>query len=571
MSKFMIECPKCHRYNEASNGLFARRNIPCSCGNIINVKQDKIVTRVCPSCGNTVVYDQAQGQKAKCPICSQQLVSDSDMSKMIQFPCRTCGCLLQVNKTAETIRCSLCGADNSVQDEVRKAQIRERGEPVTIEYRGDNKTLVWRHPMTEFVLGSQLIVRESQEAIFLRNGEALDSFGPGRHTLETPILPKLQEKLGKDISDTPFRAEVYFVNLSTLFNQKWGTPSKVAFRDPETNIPFDIGASGGFSMRIVNARKVLTRIVGTQDQLKAEQLFDMNNGYFRQTILSRIKARMAQCIQNEGISIFELDAHMDEISRSIQDAVNADLSEYGIELPDFTVVNIVVPEDDLNYKELKAIHAKKVLEIEKARLEVNVSRVKNESIVDEAKTKAEAERIIAQAKADAYGYQASAEAREMREKGYTYQQETQRKVATAAMENAGNSSAVGGIAADMIQFSAGLNMAKQAAQLTQEAMQPENSIPEHPIQPIAFNNGTNTWDCSCGQRGNRLPFCPNCGAKRPMPANTWDCACGQCGNTMLFCPNCGSRRPENKTTWDRACGQTGNTLPFCPSCGKKRP
>ena len=566
MSKFMIECPKCHKYNEASNGLFARRNILCSCGNIINVKQDKIVTRICPGCGNTVVYDQSEGSRAKCPICSQQLVSDSDMKKMIHFPCRTCGCLLQVDKSATSIRCALCGENNDVQEAVKKAQIREKGEPVTIEYRGDRKTLVWRHPMTEFTLGSQLIVRESQEAIFLRNGEALDSFGPGRHTLESPILPKLQEKLGTSMSDIPFRAEVYFVNLSTLFNQKWGTPSKIAFRDPETNIPFEIGASGGFSFHIVNARKVLSRIVGTQDKLEADQLFDMNSGFFRQTILARIKARMAQCIQNEGISIFELDAHMDQLSRAIQNTVNEDLDDYGIELPDFTVVNIVVPDDDPNYRELKAIHAKKVLEIEKARLEVNVSRVKNESIVDEAKTKAEAERIMAQAKADAYGYQASAEAKEMREKGYTYQQETQRKVATAAMENAGQAQISGGIAAEMMQIGISANMAKQAIEITQSAINatPENSVKSEQVE-------SSTWDCACGQKGNRMLFCPQCGAKRPVKTNTWDCACGQKGNTMPFCPQCGARRPSVPETWTCTCGRSGNTTPFCPSCGNKRP
>ena len=556
MSKFMIECPKCHKYNEAANGLFARRSIPCPCGNIINVRNDKIVTRVCPNCGNTVVYDQSEGTKARCPVCGKQLVADGDMKKLIHFPCRTCGCLLQADKTADRITCALCGAENDIKAEVRKAQLREKGEPATIEYRGDRKTLVWRHPMTEFVFGSQLIVREGQEAIFLRNGEALDSFGPGRHTLELPAMPRLQEKLG-GTGDIPFRAEVYFVNMLTVFNQKWGTPNKVSFRDPDTNIPFDIGASGGFSMRITNPRKVLGRIVGTQDDLKSEDLFDMNNGYFRQTILGRIKGRMAQCIQSEMISVFELDSHLDVISRSIQDAVNEDLTDYGIELPDFTVVNIVVPEDDPNYRELKSIHAKKVLDMEKARLEVNVHRVRNESIVADAETEAEALRIKKKAEADAYGYQATAEAREMREKGYTYQQETQRKTAMAAMENGGGAAAAGGIAADMLQLGVGLSAAKQVSELTKAALQPEADSAEG-------------WDCACGQKGNRLAFCPNCGAKKPVSAATWDCACGQRGNTLMYCPNCGARRP-GADTWDCSCGQTGNKLPFCPSCGRKRP
>ena len=202
----------------------------------------------------------------------------------------------------------------------------------------------------------------------------------------------------------------------------------------------------------------------------------------------------------------------------------------------------------------------------KARLDVNVSRVKYESIVDEAESKAAALRIMKKAGADAYGYQASAEAKEMQEKGYTYQQETQRKTTMAAMENAGSSPVSSGVAADMVQIGVGLNMAKQVAEMANTAMQPAapSAVPEMPAEPAK-----DTWTCSCGQSGNTKTFCPNCGAKKPSSVGTWDCACGQKGNTRNFCPSCGARKPS--LTWDCSCGQTGNKSPFCPSCGKKRP
>ena len=117
--------------------------------------------------------------------------------------------------------------------------------------------------------------------------------------------------------------------------------------------------------------------------------------------------------------------------------------------------------------------------------------------------------------------------------------------------------AAGGIAADMLQLGVGLSAAKQVSELTKAALQPEAEPAEG-------------WDCACGQKGNRLAFCPNCGAKKPVSAATWDCACGQRGNTLMYCPNCGARRP-GADTWDCSCGQTGNKLPFCPSCGRKRP
>lgn len=82
-----------------------------------------------------------------------------------------------------------------------------------IEYLGDNKTIVWKHPKVNFNNNSQLIVRESQEAIFFLNGEALDSFGPGKHSLETGKIPLLSEKLKKVTGGDVYQSEVYFVNL----------------------------------------------------------------------------------------------------------------------------------------------------------------------------------------------------------------------------------------------------------------------------------------------------------------------------------------------------------------------
>lgn len=75
MSKFIIACPVCHNYAEASTSFFASKHIRCACGNVINVKTDRMTTKVCPSCGNNVVYDQAEGKDAKCPVCKAQLVT----------------------------------------------------------------------------------------------------------------------------------------------------------------------------------------------------------------------------------------------------------------------------------------------------------------------------------------------------------------------------------------------------------------------------------------------------------------------------------------------------------------
>ena len=165
MSKFIIECPVCHRYAQASTGFFSRKKIDCSCGYTIDVKTDRMTSRICPSCGNTVVYDQAEGKNAKCPVCHAQLVTDESLHNLVHFRCNTCGCSLQADKAARSVICPVCDTEQDVQAQIKMSQERDAGIPSVIRYEGDNRTFVWKHPNTDFVTGSQLIVHESQEVV----------------------------------------------------------------------------------------------------------------------------------------------------------------------------------------------------------------------------------------------------------------------------------------------------------------------------------------------------------------------------------------------------------------------
>ena len=112
-----------------------------------------------------------------------------------------------------------------------------------LKYEGDNKTFIWKHPNQDFNTGSQLIVHESQEAIFMQNGEVLDTFGPGKHTLETENLPVIKSimKLATG-GRSAFHAELYFVNLTEQMAIRWGTDSKISYLDPVFDFPLEIGA-----------------------------------------------------------------------------------------------------------------------------------------------------------------------------------------------------------------------------------------------------------------------------------------------------------------------------------------
>ena len=582
MSKFIIACPACHNYAQASTGFFANKHVRCSCGNVINVKTDRMATMCCPSCGNNVVYDQAQGSNARCPVCHTNLISDVNFSNLVHFRCATCGCQLHADKAAASIICPVCDSVCDMQQEIKKAEMRDAGIPSVISYEGNNSTFVWKHPMTDFVTGSFLIVHESQEAIFFRNGEALDSFGPGRYTLETGILPKMDQLYKLPVQGQPFHAEVYFVNLITQMGIKWGTASKVGLFDPATGLHVELGASGTFNLRVTDPRKLLIKMVGTTGGLSQADLFGgddastgITSGYFRTMIATKVKGNLARIIKANRYNVLELDEHVDSISLALKDAINPELAEYGLEMPEFYVANIVTPDDDPNFRRMKQQHAEMYLrtreeEIRKAEAEAAFERKTVEAQTSArmkvigAQGEADAARITGQAQADVYRMQAEAEAQEMRMKGYTYQNETARQVGIEAMRNGGGAG-VTGIAGEAMQLGVGLGAVGSVIGMTKDAIQPAMQSVSDLAQPAFIQS--EGWTCACGKAGITSRFCPECGNKRPEPPKPWNCSCGQTGITSRFCPNCGSKRPE---TWDCTCGMKGITSKFCPECGKKR-
>src|SRR3954453_17256275 len=130
----------------------------------------------------------------------------------------------------------------------------------------------------EFRLGSQLIVRESQVAVFFRDGKALDVFGPGRHTLSTQNIPLLANLISIPFGGTsPFRAEVVFVSLRDFIDQKWGTSEPVVFRDSELGM-VRLRAFGTYAMSIADPQQFVNKIVGTQGLYTTDQIGDYLRG-----------------------------------------------------------------------------------------------------------------------------------------------------------------------------------------------------------------------------------------------------------------------------------------------------
>ena len=312
MAKFAIACPKCGKYAEGKTGFFARKKIECSCGNIIDVRIDKLAARECPHCGNQIVYDQTKGADAVCPICQEKVNTLADQQKLQVFSCRQCGIRLSTAGSASTFICPVCDCKNDVQERLISEKIRKDGLASIIKYEGDNSTFIWKHPIEDFNYGSQLIVHESQEAIFFKDGQALDLFGPGRYTLETQQLPLLEKayNLPTDTEGT-FHSEVYFINKTVQMAIKWGTPEKVRFIDPLTGTPLQLGASGEMNMQVSNSRKLLVKLVGTMNGISWEDgpgLSKSLQASFRPLITSAVKVNLPTVINKEAIDLLEIDS-----------------------------------------------------------------------------------------------------------------------------------------------------------------------------------------------------------------------------------------------------------------------
>ena len=587
MSKFVIECPRCGRYAEAKTGFFARKKVDCACGYTIDVRTDKLTSRICPHCGNAVVFDQSKGEKAKCPVCGEPINTMAEQSQTEEFSCAQCGVRLRAGKSASTYICPVCDFENNVQERIATEHIKKDGLASIIKYEGDNETLVWKHPIEDFNFGSQLIVHESQEAIFFRDGQALDLFGAGRYTLETQQLPLL-EKLYKLPTDTEgtFHSEVYFINLATQMGIKWGTDSKVRLFDPTSGLHLELGASGEFNIRVTNSRKLLLKVVGTTGSIGQDQLLGSGSskGFFRAMVMTQVKSFLAQTIKENRINILEIDEHLMQLSEALRDRINMGLAEYGLIMPEFFVARIVTPDDDPNFRRMKDQYAEQYLLVRQEKILKSEAEAAAERLAVEAQTaarmkvigaqgEAEALKIQKSAEAESYKMQAEAEAAEMRMKGYNYQQETARQVGLEAMQNglSGGSGAAAGNLGEIASLGVALGAMGGVIGMTKEAMSPifENSTQIG--QSIGSTVNASAWDCSCGERGITSNFCPNCGAKKPQMVAGWTCPqCSLPNITSNFCPNCGSKKPESQTWNCPECGSFGINGRFCPNCGHKR-
>lgn len=382
-----------------------------------------------------------------------------------------------------------------------------------IKYEGDNSTFIWKHPCEDFNTTTQLIVHETQEAILFMNGQALDMFGPGRHTLETQNIPILRSIINIPTGGkTPFHCEVYFINKTEQMAIRWGTDSRVQYIEPTYKFPLSIGANGEMSLEVDDSRKLLLKLVGTENILTRQQL----TTYFRSILMTKVKTYMAQTMRANAINIFEIDESLEQFSLDIHRRLIPDFLDYGVRLKRFYVTTVVKPDGDPQYEKFKELHFRQYADIA------------------EAKLRQQTEVIFAQTEAQKVVIDSQAQATKRMQEGYTYQQERGFDVAQDAARNeaAGQFSNMG-IGLGMMAGVGG-TVGGMVGSVVSDAFVGMGTVPSQVV--------ANKFCDQCGaELTPGAAFCDECGASQ-VPSDT----CVKCGFKFMkpgkFCPKCGTRR-----------------------------
>jgi len=204
---------------------------------------------------------------------------------------------------------------------------------------GDDGTLAWRYPMADLEIqnGAVLVVRESQLALFVNEGQVADVFGPGSHKLSTQTLPLLTNLRHWDkLFASPFKSDVYFFSTRQQIDQKWGTPQAITLRDTEFGA-IRLRAFGNYSYRVADPRLFHTEISGTQEQYNTQDI----DGQLRGLVLQNI----SNAVASSGIAFLDLAANQQAFALALTQQLAPEFAKFGLKLDSMTVQNLSLPDE----------------------------------------------------------------------------------------------------------------------------------------------------------------------------------------------------------------------------------
>lgn len=380
-----------------------------------------------------------------------------------------------------------------------------------IRYEGDNETLVYKYSCEDLTTKSQLIVNESQEALFYKNGQALDLFPSGRHSLQTENLPFLKRIFsGLFGKGKPFPCDIYFVNKVHVLDTLWGTDAPVEIEDPKYSLLIGVRANGQTGIRIMDSRRFVVKVVGQLPDCSIDTVRRAVKGM----LMSAVKEQIAKAIVEKQISILEITAHLSELSDMIMTRLNARVEDLGIALDHFSINTIAASDGDLD-------------ELRRAKNEMLAGR----NVAD----------IEAYQKAKVGTTEVDVEAYKMAKLGYTYADQRRYDVLETAAKNEGGAGA--GFVNMGVGLGMGVGMAGNIGQMTNELLNnaQQNGAPAPAPTPAPAPAAT----IVCAECGAQIPadakFCMSCGAKQEArPLFCPECGT-QCAPGAKFCMNCGTK------------------------------
>lgn len=206
-------------------------------------------------------------------------------------------------------------------------------------------------------IGTQLVVYPSQVAFFVRGGEIYDQFGAGTYTLSSNNIPLLNKIINIPFGgDSPFQAEVWFINLTSKLDMKWGTPAPIQLEDPKYHIIIPVRAFGQYGLKVKDPKTFLKTLIGNMPSFYADKV----DSYFKGKIISQLSEAIVRKMSDDGMSVLDVNTRLMDMSEFCNDAINKCFSRYGLTLQEFSIENISVPQDDpslIKLKEAKALAA----------------------------------------------------------------------------------------------------------------------------------------------------------------------------------------------------------------------
>lgn len=406
-------------------------------------------------------------------------------------------------------------------------------------------------PCEDFNVGSQLIVAEYEEALFMKDGIIEEVFGPGKYTLTTENYPFLTKFVSRFLSGgvSAYNCKVYYINKSHHLELKWGTGTPIRVIDPMWGIEVHVQARGAYTVVVKDGKKFFLKMVGAN--IAADEKEVVKN--FRTAFIQHITDQLADYLISQGNEVLVICNKKKGLADDMLSILNGILDEYGMELVNFYIESIEVPEDDecMNrIRELRIQRQEKVFEREQSvadeRIRYNLRRESSE-----------ADRFVS-------GQMAQADLERMSIRDQDGNNGWARQEMAGIMREAAGNDGTGGA---FVSAGMGLSMGSQMGAMMNQIH--GGQVEGSPLNAGAGGERKNICSKCSAIVPNGMKFCGNCGT--PFIEEKPKCLecgaeltpgmkfCGCCGKPLaakkIICPNCGIAIPEG--------------LKFCGDCGTK--